>query len=215
MINILIADHQPLLRKGLKEVLSIYKENYLFYEAGTLKDAIKICQSKSIDIVFVELQLGIDDGLELVYSIKQENNTHTKVIILLTSISIFEFRRAKELDVDGYIQKDAPIDDILYAFNVIKRGEKYYPSKLVENTLNGARRDGLQLLTERELDVLSELRKGLTNGEISNKLFITEGTTKKHISSILNKLKLSNRVEAVIYSMSIIIIVNEQIIKSK
>ncbi|HHU17988.1 MAG TPA: response regulator transcription factor [Clostridiales bacterium] len=92
---------------------------------------------------------------------------------------------------------------------------KYYPSKLVENTLNGARRDGLQLLTERELDVLSELRKGLTNGEISNKLFITEGTTKKHISSILNKLKLSNRVEAVIYSMSIIIIVNEQIIKSK
>ena len=59
---------------------------------------------------------------------------------------------------------------------LLRKGlRKYYPSKLVENTLNGARRDGLQLLTERELDVLSELRKGLTNGEISNKLFITEG----------------------------------------
>ena len=200
MINILIADHQPLIRKGTIEVLSIYKENYVFFEAGTLSDAIKILQSKNIDIAVVGQQLGKDDGLELIYSIKKGNNNHTKFILLATAINIFEFRRAKELEVEGYIHKDAPVEDVLYAFNVVKRGEKFYPSKLVENAITGVERDGLMLLTERELDVFSELRKGLTNGEISNKLFIAEGTTKKHISSILNKLKLSNRVEAVIYA---------------
>ena len=199
-MNILIADHQPLIRRGIMEVLSSAKESYRIYETGSLAEAMKISQVQSIDIAFIDLHLGIDDGLEMVDKVKQSGQINMKFILMATTISIFEFRRAKELGIDGYILKDALIEDILYAFNVVKRGEKFYQSKIIEKAFSGVESEGLKLLTERELDVFSELRKGLTNGQISNNLFITEGTTKKHISSILNKLKLSNRMEVVVYA---------------
>lgn len=199
-MNILILDHQPLIRRGIMEVLSNTKELHSFIESGSLAEALKITQAQSIDIAFVGLHLGADDGLELVDRVRQSGQCNMKFILMATTISIFEFRRAKELDVDGYILKDAMIEDILYAFNVVKRGEKFYQSKIIEKAFSGVESEGLKLLTERELDVFSELKKGLTNGQISSNLFITEGTTKKHISSILNKLKLSNRMEVVVYA---------------
>ncbi len=199
-MNILIADHQPLIRRGIVEVLTANKEQYRIYEAGDLADALKIMKSQTVDVAFIDLHLGKDDGLELIDRVRQAGLKGTKYILLASIISIFEFRRAKELGVDGYIMKDALVEDILYAFNVIRRGEKFYPSKIIERAFYGVEGEGLKLLTERELDVFSELRKGLTNCQISHNLFITEGTTKKHISSILNKLKLSNRMEAVVYA---------------
>lgn len=199
-MNILIVDHQPLIRRGIMEILSNTKEPYSIYEAGTLAEAMKITQVQNLDMTFIDLHLGTDDGLELVDRVRHSVQDNMKFILMATTISIFEFRRAKELGVDGYILKDALVEDILYAFNVVKRGEKFYQSKIIEKAFNGVESEGLKLLTERELDVFSELRKGLTNGQISNNLFITEGTTKKHISSILNKLKLSNRTEVVVYA---------------
>lgn len=199
-MNILIVDHQPLIRRGIMEILSNTNESYGIYEAGNFAEAIKIAQEKNADIAFVDLHLGTDDGLTLVDKMRQSCQCNIKFILMATTISIFEFRRAKELGVDGYILKDALIEDILYAFNVVKRGEKFYQSKIIEKAFNGVESEGLKLLTERELDVFSELKKGLTNGQISNNLFITEGTTKKHISSILNKLKLSNRTEVIVYA---------------
>ena len=196
-MNILIVDQQPLIRRGIIEVLSANQESYFIQEAGNFAEAIKIFQTKMIDLVFIDLRL--DSGLELIERAKQFDQ-NTKYVLMATNISIFEFRRAKELKVDGFILKDALVEDILYAFNVIRRGEKFYPSRVIEKALNGLEEEGFRLLTERELDVFSELRKGLTNCQIGNNLYITEGTTKKHISSILNKLKLSNRMEAVVYA---------------
>ncbi|MDD2190183.1 MAG: response regulator transcription factor [Eubacteriales bacterium] len=200
MINLLIADHQPLIRRGIIEVLSVNKEAYEIYEAGTLDSALKISHTKKIDISIVELHLGTSDGLEYIFRAKKLNANKSKYILLASAITIFEFRRAKELEVDGFILKDALIEDFIYAFNVVKRGEKFYQSKIIEKTISGNDSDALGLLTEREMDVFSELQKGLTNCQISRNLFITEGTTKKHISSILNKLRLSNRMEAVVYA---------------
>ena len=199
-MNILIVDHQPLIRRGIIDVLFINTESYTIYEAGCMTDALKILQTQTIEIAFVDLHLGPDDGLDLISQTKRNSQKNTKYILLAAVISIFEFKRAKELGVDGYILKDALIEDVLYAFNVIRRGEKFYPTRIIEKAFNEVEGEGLKLLTERELDVFTELRKGLTNCQISNNLFITEGTTKKHISSILNKLKLSNRTEAVIYA---------------
>jgi two-component system nitrate/nitrite response regulator NarL len=102
--------------------------------------------------------------------------------------------------VNGYLLKDALVEDVLYAFNVVRRGEKFYPARIIERTFGEVEGKNLKLLTAREMDVFTELRKGLTNCQIGNNLYITEGTAKKHISSILNKLKLSNRMEAVVYA---------------
>lgn len=197
-MNILIVDRQPLIRRGIIEVLSAINESYSVHEAGSFSEALKIFQRNLIDIAFIDLSMGL--GLELIERAKQLDQMEIKYILMATKISIFEFRKAKELEVDGFILKDALVEDILYAFNVIRRGEKFYPSRIIEKALNGVEEEGLRLLTDRELDVFSELRKGLTNCQISSNLYITEGTTKKHVSSILNKLKLSNRMEAVVYA---------------
>lgn len=199
-MEILVVDHQPLIRRGMIEVLSLYKGQHIIKEAGNITEAMRIFHLQQMDIAFVGLHLGDEDGLELIDRAKKIADSCCKFILLASSISIFELKRSKELDVDGYVMKDSFIEDILYAFNVVKRGEKFFPPKLIETSFYGKEQNELRLLTERELDVFYELRKGLTNHQISSNLFITEGTTKKHVSSILNKLKLANRTEAVIYA---------------
>ena len=196
-------DRQPLIRRGMAEVLSLYKNQHVIREAATITEALRMIQVHAIEIAFIGLHLGDEDGLELIDHAKKLKPGQIKYLILTSTISIFELRRSKELEVDGYIMKDSFIEDILYAFNVVKRGEKFYPPRLAEKAIYGKESDELKLLTERELDVFRELRKGLTNNQISNNLFITEGTTKKHVSSILNKLKLSNRMEAVVFANKI------------
>jgi two-component system nitrate/nitrite response regulator NarL len=199
-MNILVADYQPLVRRGLIEVLSNSKEAYSFFEAGTLEQALEIIKAEVIDVLFVELHLESYDGLELIKKAQQFGQRNIKYIILASSISIFELRHAMELGVNGYILKDALVEDVRYVFNVVRRGEKFYPARIIEKTFSEVEGKNLKLLTAREMEVFTELRKGLTNCQISNNLYITEGTTKKHISSILNKLKLSNRMEAVVYA---------------
>lgn len=199
-MNILIADRQPLIRRGIIEILSSNQDEITFFEAGNSSDLLRIIQVSRIDIALIDFEIRSEYSMDLVQECKMISREPLKFIFLVQSISIFEMKRAKELQIDGFILKDAPVEDILYAFKVIKRGEKFYPSKMIEKAFSNVEGEGLKLLTEREMDVFSELRKGLNNGQISSNLYIAEGTTKKHISNILNKLKLSNRTEVVIYA---------------
>lgn len=199
-MRILIVDDQPLIRKGIVHILLSERDDQQFIEATTVKEAEEICKTNSVDVIFVELHLKDGSGFDLISSIKAPGGNSPKIILLASTISIFEFRRAKELDVEGYLLKEADAEDLKYAYNLILKGEKYYPAKLVEKALSEKDRDGMCLLTDREMDVLAELSKGLTNSQIGNNLYISEGTAKKHISSILSKLNMSNRMEVLVYA---------------
>ncbi|MDI9493225.1 MAG: response regulator transcription factor [Bacillota bacterium] len=199
-MRILIVDDQPLIRKGIMHVLHYERADQQFIEAATVKEAIELCKTNPIDVIFVDLHLKDGSGFDLISCIKAPGESSPKIILLASTISIFEFRRAKDLDVEGYLLKEADADDLKYAYSLILRGEKYYPAKLVEKALSDKERDGICLLTNRELEVLAELSKGLTNSQIGNNLFISEGTAKKHVSSILSKLNMSNRMEVVVYA---------------
>ncbi len=87
-MNILIADHQSLIRRGIMEVLSNTKESYNIYEAGTLAEAMKIMQAHNIHIAFIDLHLGTDEGLELVDKVRQICQGDIKFILMATTISI-------------------------------------------------------------------------------------------------------------------------------
>lgn len=126
-----------------------------------------------------------------------------KRVILTSSVNIFDYKKAMELNVDAYIIKDAFIEDIVYALQVVSRGGKYYSPQIIQQSMNGFMPKELMGLTDREKEILVHLSKGMTNAQISNALFISEGTTKKHISNILSKLNLNNRVEAVLYTRKI------------
>ena len=202
-MRVLIVDNQPLVRKGILQVLFSERENQQFIEASGIAEASTIHKNNPVDIIFVELDLSDGSGFDLINNIKAMGENGPKFILMASSISIFEFRRAKELDVEGYILKETDADDLKYAYSLILRGEKYYPPKLVEKALNMNNKDAMCLLTDREMDVLVELSKGLTNSQIGDNLYISEGTTKKHISNILSKLNMSNRMEVLLYANSI------------
>ncbi|GAB1475411.1 nitrate/nitrite response regulator protein NarP [Bacillota bacterium] len=202
-MRILIVDKQPLVRKGIIQVLSSLAGEKEYYEAETVEEAWKTQEENHADIVFTELHLTDGSGLDLINSIKLTESTGAKFILLANYISIFEFRRAKELKVDAYILKDSDADDLRYAFKLILKNEKYYPHRLVEKALGDKEDEGLRLLTDREMDVFVELSKGLTNSQIGSNLYIAEGTTKKHISNILTKLNMTSRMEVLVYANKI------------
>ena len=117
--------------------------------------------------------------------------------MLTTSSKAEDFKRAKDMNVDGYLLKESFIEDILYAIKVVYRG-KIFTIHLFLNTNLDIRKSMIDELTEREMDVLRELGHGLCNSQIA-KLYISENTVKKHVSSILSKLELQHRTEAALY----------------
>ncbi len=201
-MSILIVDDHPLVRRGIIDILSIGKTGEEIREAGNIEQAIKILKKQPTNIIIVDLHLGTENGFSLIEATRKIL-PDIKIIVLTSSSNVLDFSQAKELNVDGYLLKDAFVEDIIYALNVIRRGGKFYSYGLVEKSMNGLYPPQLSILTEREKEVFSQLSKGLTNAQISTKLYISEGTTKKHISSILSKLNLNNRIEVILYAEKI------------
>ncbi len=202
-MSILVVDDHPLVRRGIIDILSgaraINKTGEEVREGSSIQEAMRILRAQPVSMVMVDLHLGAENGFDLIEEIKK-SDMKVKSVVLTSSSSIMDFRKAKELNVDGYILKDAFVEDIIYALTVIGRGGRFYSYGLVEKSMNGMEPSELRVLTEREKEVFSLLSKGLSNAQLSEKLYISEGTAKKHISSILSKLNLSNRIEVILYA---------------
>ncbi len=195
-MKILIVDDHPLVRKGVSSALSFEENIEEILEASNIKEAMEIIESEEPTLAIVDLNLGREDGLEVV-SNSRRIGVKTKFVILTSSVKKEDFIRAKEIDVEGYILKEAFAEDILYAFNVVLRGKRFIDPEVIKyQTEITAESSYLDNLTSRESDVLIELGKGLSNYEIAKRLFISEHTVKKHVSNILSKLGLSHRTQA-------------------
>jgi len=197
-MKVLVVDDHPMVRKGITSTLSFEKDVKEIQEASNVEEAIKKLSEHKPDISIIDLMLGREDGLEIVKSAKNKE-METKFIVLTSSARKEDFLRAQEAGVDGYILKDAFTEDIIYAFHVVARGKKFVDPEILHYQTNGTPDDNLEELSPRERDVLIELGKGLSNMQIAKKLFISENTVKKHVSSILAKLGLNHRLEAALY----------------
>jgi len=197
-LNILIVDDHPMVRKGIASTLSLEENVEEIREASNVEEAKNLMVKSSSDIAFIDLKLGRQNGLEIAKWAKSKNIS-TKFIVLTSSSDKGDFMRAQEVGVEGYILKEAYIEDIIYAFNVVARGKKFYDPELFLQNTDKPENDILEELTDRERDVLTELGKGLSNQQIAGKLFISENTVKKHVSNILFKLGLNHRIEAALY----------------
>ena len=196
---VLVLDDHPIARQGLESVIKLHRPDEETGQAGTVKEAIDLTKEKSIDSVFVDLNLHNESGFDFLEWI-QSQNKNIKTFVITSSSSESDFVKAKNMGIDAYILKDAFIDDIMYSLRVVDRGGKFYSSDLMANVGNTSEDDKrIDTLTRRELEVALLLREGYANAKIANKLSISEGTVKKHISNIFSKLEIYNRTEVLVF----------------
>ena len=195
-MKLLIVDDHFLVRRGLVSLFKEDKNIECILEACNINEGINSMIKDKPDIVLVDLKLGQEDGLELVSEGKKLNR-NSKFIIITSFISQEDFLRAEQIGLDGYIIKDAFSEDIFYAISTVIRGRKYYDSSILKYKDSSTKDLMIELLTNREKDVLKELGKGYSNEKIAKQLYISENTVKKHISSIFIKLNINQRAQAV------------------
>ncbi|MGL4344437.1 MAG: response regulator [Cellulosilyticaceae bacterium] len=201
-MKLLIVDDHEVVRKGLMVTLGYEIKELSSFEAATIEEAIEVLKREEIEFVLLDVNLAGTNGLDLVEQC-QEEGIKTEFIILTSSSRKGDYIRARELGVSGYILKDSSIEDISYAIRTIQKGRSFFDSQLQEHNEPDKRNQVKEILTDREFEILREIGQGLTNSQIAEKLFITENTVKKHISSILGKMELSNRTEVALLATNL------------
>lgn len=197
---ILVLDDHPVARQGLEAIIRMCKPEEEIIQAGSIKEAMMLAEKNQMDMAFVDINLGRESGFDFLRWMG-ERKIGAKVFMITSSSSEADFMHAKNLGVDAYLLKDAFIDDIMYGLKVVERGGKFYSADLIENMGRLSEEEKrLNSLTKREKEVLLLLNKGYSNAKIGESLFVSEGTVKKHISGILSKLELENRVAAVLFA---------------
>ena len=212
---ILVLDDYPLSRQGLESVIRMYRPEEQVLQAGNVEEAVACVEKSQVDMAFVDLKLKRESGFSFVRWLREQGKP-VKVMLIASDLKNHDFEQARELGIEGCVQKDAFLDEILYGLKVVERGGRFYSSGLIESMEEEEQeKKKLGGLTGRELEVLKLLSRGYSNAKIGQKLFISEGTVKKHITSILGKLCLENRVEAVLFASRNLPGVLEQEIKEK
>ena len=200
---VLVLDDHPIARQGLESIIKLHKPEEETVQAGTVKEAIDLAREKSIDSVFVDLNLHNESGFDFLEWIQNQNhdkNKNIKTFVITSSSSEIDFMKAKNMGIDAYILKDAFVDDIVYGLKVVDRGGKFYSSDLMANIGNTSDEEKkIDTLTRRELEVALLLREGYSNAKLANILSISEGTVKKHISNIFSKLEIYTRTEVLVF----------------
>jgi DNA-binding NarL/FixJ family response regulator len=208
MIRVLLADDQALVRAGFRMILKAEDDIEVTGEAADGEEAVAQARTLHPDVVLMDIRMPVLDGIEATRRIVAANPT-TRVLVL-TTFDLDEYVYASlRAGASAFLLKDAKEQQLVTAIRVVADGGSLFaPSatKLVierfatqpDTPTNPA--DAVQFLTGRELEVLRLLARGLSNAEIAAELVLSEHTVKTHVASILQKLDLRNRVQAVVYA---------------
>ena len=212
-IRTLIVDDQALIRSGLRMILeaetgiSVIGEAGDGGEAGGGREAVETAGRTRPDVVLMDIRMPVMDGIEATRRLVGTGLEPEPRVLIRTTFDLDEYVYAAiRAGASGFLLKDTPPDDLIHAIRVVARGEALLAPavtrRLIEDfaSLPGpnAAPEGMDELTEREVEVLRSLATGLSNAEIADALFVSEATVKTHISHILTKLDLRDRVQAVV-----------------
>ncbi|OZS76832.1 DNA-binding response regulator [Tetzosporium hominis] len=189
MIRIVLAEDQRMLLGALGSLLELEEDMEVVGLARDGEEALQLVQDLSPDICITDIEMPNLTGLELAEKLKDHP---CKVLILTTFARSGYFEKARQAEVDGYLIKDSPSEELAYAIRSILGGRKMYSPELMELAF-----DAPNPLTERELQIMELMAEGKSSKEISSVLFLSSGTVRNYISVILDKLQVSNRIEAI------------------
>ena len=205
MIRVLLADDQALVRAGFRMIIRAEPGIEVVGEAGDGAEAVAMARGLAPDVVLMDIRMPELDGVEATRRIVREDSSPR--VLVLTTFDLDEYvYGALRAGASGFLLKDAPEDQLLSAIRVIATGGSLFAPSVTRRLIEDfALRDGprpsppaLDALTPREADVLRLVAQGRSNAEIAGELVVSQHTVKSHVASILRKLGLRDRTQAVV-----------------
>jgi two-component system, NarL family, response regulator DesR len=192
MIRIVIAEDQRMLLGALGSLLNLEDDMEVVGKASNGEEAVALVQRLHPDVCIMDIEMPGKSGLDAAEELKQLD---CKVIILTTFSRSGYFQRALKAGVKGYLLKDSPSEELASSIRIIMAGKRIYAPELMDDVYSEE-----NPLTEREKEVLELVADGKNTNEIADQLSIKTGTVRNYISTILDKLEVKNRIEAITHS---------------
>lgn len=197
--RVLIVDDHPVVREGLRAVLSAEPGLEVVGECGRGDDAVRLADELRPDVVLMDLRLPGLDGVEATARIVAAASAN--VLVLTTYDSDGDIVRALAAGATGYLLKDAPRDELARAVHGAARGETFLAAPVAAKLVTRMRMPAVAL-TPREVQVLGCLARGLSNPDCGRELYISEATVKSHVTRIFEKLGVTDRTAAVVAAIA-------------
>lgn len=190
-MKLLVAEDQSMLRDALCQLLELQSDVETVHQASNGQEAMTLLQSQKIDVAILDVEMPKQTGLDVLEWVKEKQPT-VKVVIVTTFKRPGYFERAIKADVDAYVLKERSIADLMKTIHTVLGGKKEYSPELMEVMMTSK-----NPLSNQEILVLQAAARGLSSKEIAQKLYLSNGTIRNYMSSILTKLTAENRLEAV------------------
>lgn len=207
-INLLIVDDHALIREGLRKILSIEPRINVTGEAANGQEAVDFCHNHSVDILLMDINMPVMNGIEACRIIKSEKPKIGIIALTIHDQDEYLFELIK-YGISGYVLKDVRPDQLIQTILGVAKGDSFIPpgltarvlaefSRLTSGDFNDRKQ---QNLTERELEVLKQVAKGQNNRDIAHSLYISEKTVKNHLTNIFQKIGVVDRTQAALYAI--------------
>ena len=208
IVRVGVVDDQPLIRTGLRSMIDHAADVELVGEAADGEGAVELARRERPDVVLMDIRMPVLDGIEATRRICSDAELSGVRVVVLTTFDVDDYVHAAiRAGASGFLLKDAPPEDVLDAIRVVARGDALLAPRVTRRIIAelAARPDPdraappqLDVLTEREREVLSLVGRGLSNAEIGARLYVSPATAKTHVSHVMTKLYARDRAQLVV-----------------
>lgn len=190
-MKLLVAEDQSMLRDALCQLLLMEDDVDAVFQAGNGQEAISLLEKEEVDVAILDVEMPKMTGLEVLEWIREHKEM--KVVIVTTFKRTGYFTRALKAQVDAYVLKDRSTTELMTTIHKVLSGQKDYSPELVDEMAFSS-----NPLSQREREVLQGIARGLSNQEIAKELFLSNGTVRNYVTSLMTKLDAHNRTDALL-----------------